>query len=86
MSKSLSIRREYDGQGTNALRPVDQYALDVGSRRRPGHEYPVPDIEPRTLAISVMQVLQDACRVEQYDQMLRQESQGVDLELRLGNP
>ena len=63
---------------------MDQYALNVGGGRRPGHEYPVPGVELRAFAIGVVQVRQDLGRVQQDDKVLWQESQSVDLELRLG--
>jgi hypothetical protein len=41
---------------SDTLCAVDQYAFDVGGGRRPGYEYPVPNVELRALAIRVVEV------------------------------
>ena len=75
-----------DGEAANALGAVDQHALDIGGRRRPGHEYPVSGVEPRALAVGMVQVADDPGWIQQYDEMLRQKAQRVHLEFRFGQP
>jgi len=45
-----------DGQRPYPLCAVDQYAFNIGGSRRPGYEYPVPNVELRALAIRVVEV------------------------------
>ena len=65
---------------------MDQYALYVGGGGRPGHEDAVARVELGALVVRFVQIADDAFRVEQHDQVLRQEAQRVHLELRFGQP
>ena len=73
-------------QAADALRAVDEDALDIGGRRWALHKNAVASFKMRSVPIGVMQLVHDADRIKQYHEMLRQESQRIDLQLGFAQP
>src|ERR1700730_10064029 len=74
-----SARERQDGERAHALCAMDQDAFDIRGGGGAGMERGVVPVAELPPAIGVVKVHEDVGGIEQYDQMLRQVGDGIDL-------
>src|ERR1700686_3560747 len=72
-----------DGERAHALRAMDQDALDISCGGRAGVERGVVAVAELGPAVGVVKVHDDVGGIEQYDQVLREIGDSVDLKVGL---
>ena len=78
-SEELDLRDGNDHQAADALRAMNQNALDIRGRGRAGHEDAVARVEMRAFAIRVVQIADDPRWIEEDDKVLRENTRDVAL-------